>query len=244
MRLTSPSTNVSESGFRAQLRQANLPDLVQMECLARSRRSIRVTTVGNIGYLFFADGQVIHASTLELDGEAAAQEILLWSQGTFEPCDRPWPAKPTIDKSWQVLLLEAANARDERTHENVVALSNSRPVVSQAASISEEVEIMAKNSLADSSLKNDDPDVALRINAQGVVLSSHGAGEDFAEMVSYACRLVEVIGDLMGMEDFHALEYASSGGRCFIYREDSGDIVVLKSADAHIIGQLRDRLGL
>ena len=58
------------------------------------------------------------------------------------------------------------------------------------------------------------------------------------------CRLVEIIGDLMGMEDFHALEYASSDGRCFIYREDGGDIAVLKSADPHVIGQLRDRLGL
>jgi hypothetical protein len=244
MRLSSHSSELSESGFRAQLRQANLPDLVQMECLSRSRRAIRVTTVGNIGYLFFADGQVIHASTLELDGEAAAREILLWSQGTFEACDRPWPSRPTIAKSWQLLLLEAAQAHDEQARGKVVALAaNHRPDDSEASPISE-VEIMTKNSLADASLKKDEPRLALRINAQGAVVSSHGAGEDFAEMVAFACRLVEVIGDLLGMDGFQALEYAMGDGRCFIYREADGDIVAIKSSDPHTMGQIRDRLGL
>jgi hypothetical protein len=244
MRLSSHSSEVSESGFRAQLRQANLPDLVQMECLSRSRRAIRVTTVGNIGYLYFTDGQVIHASTLELDGEAAARDILLWSQGTFEACERPWPARPTIAKSWQLLLLEAAQAHDEQLRGTVDTLSaNNRPDDSETSPISE-VDIMSKHSLADASLKKDEPRLALRINAQGAVVSSHGAGEDFAEMVAYACRLVEVIGDLLGMDGFQALEYAMGDGRCFIYRESEGDIVAVKSADPHTISQLRDSLGL
>jgi hypothetical protein len=245
MRQSSHSSEVSESGFRAQLRQANLPDLVQMECLSRSHRAIRVTTVGNIGYLFFAEGQVIHACTLELDGEAAAREILLWSQGTFEPCERPWPAKPSIAKSWQALLLEAAQTVDEQTHRNVVPLPAPHwDLDEHARPISQEVETMTKNSLADANVKKEDPRLALRLNQQGGIISSHGASEDFAEMVAYACRLVEVIGDLLGMDGFQALEYASSDGRCFIYREPSGDIVVVKSSEAHTIGQLRDRLGL
>jgi hypothetical protein len=246
MRLSSPSSDVTESGFRAQLRQANLPDLVQMECLSRSRRAIRITTVGNIGYFFFADGQVIHASTLELEGEAAAREILLWSQGTFEPCDRPWPPKPTIHKTWQALLLEAAQAQDERARRSVLALPQQRPGDGKTRPIPQEAEpmSMSKPSLADASFKNDEPRLALRLSAQGAILNSHGASEDFAEMVSYACRLVEVIGDLLGMETFHALEYASGDGRCFIYREKNGDIVAVKSGDAQTIGQLRERLGL
>ena len=245
MRQSSHSTEVSESGFRAQLRQANLPDLVQMECLSRSRRAIRVTTVGNIGYLFFAEGQVIHASTLELDGEEAAREILLWSRGTFEPCERPWPTKPTIHKSWQVLLLEAAQTEDERLQRNLVALpAPPRPAEEQVSFGSQEVETMTKNSLADAASKKDEPRIALRINAHGALVSSHGASEDFAELVAYACRLVEVIGDLLGMDGFQALEYASSDGRCFFYREPNGDTVALKSADVQTGAQLRERLGL
>jgi hypothetical protein len=244
MRLSSShSSELSESGFRAQLRHANLSDLVQIECLSRSRRAIRVTTVGNIGYLFFADGHVIHASTLETDGEAAAREILLWSQGTFEPCERPWPARPTIDKSWQVLLLEAAHTQDERASRNVVALPAHRPSTPAAPS-TEEIQTMAKHSLADAAQKEDEPRLALRLNARGGIVSSRGASEEFAEMISYACRLIELIGDLIGMEGFQALEYAALEERCFVYRESDGDIVVVKSADAHTIGQLRERLGL
>jgi hypothetical protein len=215
-----------------------------MECLARSHRVIRVTTVGNIGYLFFAGGQIVHASSLELDGEDAAREILLWSQGTFEPCERPWPTRPSITKSWQALLLEAAQALDEQTHPNLVALPTTQRADEQARDISQEVEIMTKNSLADANLGKPEPRLALRLNPQGTVVSSHGASEDFAEMVAYACRLVEVIGDLLGMDGFQALEYACNDGRCFIYREPAGDVVVIKSADANTIGQLRERLGL
>jgi hypothetical protein len=245
MRQSSQSTEVSESGFRAQLRQANLPDLVQMECLSRSRRAIRVTTLGNIGYLFFAEGQVVHASTLELDGEAAAREILLWSQGTFEPCERPWPPKPTIAKSWQVLLLEAAQTVDEGVQRNIVALpAHHRAADEQPSLAPQEVEIMTESSLVDAGWKQGEPRIFLRIDAQGAVVSSHGAGEDFAELVAYACRLVEVVGDLLGMDEFQALEYACGDGRCFFHREPNGDTVAVKSADAHTIGQLRERFGL
>jgi hypothetical protein len=63
-------------------------------------------------------------------------------------------------------------------------------------------------------------------------------------MMAYACRLVEVIGEFLGMDGFQALEYASGESRCFIYREANGDIVAQKPADAATVGQLRERLGL
>src|SRR5258708_31956149 len=110
------------TGFQAQIRGASLWDLVQIECLARKHRVVRVTTVGNVGYLYFDGGNIVHAATLEQEGERAAFEMLEWNQGTFESCDRAWPASPTITVSWQTLLLRAAQTTDAQGRATAVAL--------------------------------------------------------------------------------------------------------------------------
>src|SRR5258708_24638128 len=109
------------TGFQAQIRGASLWDLVQIECLARKHRVVRVTTVGDVGYLYFDAGNIVHAATLELEGETAAFEMLGWTQGTFEPCDRVWPDRPGITAGWQTLLLRAAQIKDEQGRGKIVA---------------------------------------------------------------------------------------------------------------------------
>ena len=76
-------------GFRAKLAGVSLWDLVQMECLARSRAVVLVTGEAGIGYLYFDRGLIVHAVTAELSGQQAALEILSWTNGSFQPCDRP-----------------------------------------------------------------------------------------------------------------------------------------------------------
>src|SRR5450432_2426777 len=109
-------------GFQAQFRGASLWDLVQMECLARNRRVVRVTTVGNIGYLYFDGGNVVHAATLDSEGEDAAFQMLEWSHGSFEPCEREWPSTHSISISWQNLMLKAAHANDEIGRHKLIGL--------------------------------------------------------------------------------------------------------------------------
>ena len=112
----------SAIGFHAQLEGASLWDLVQMECLARSRLVVQVTGEGGVGYLYFDGGHVVHAATARRLGQAAALEILGWTRGTFQASDRSWPSSgPTIDISHESLLLHAAKDRDERGASNLVA---------------------------------------------------------------------------------------------------------------------------
>src|ERR1700727_1764087 len=106
-----PTSSVRGSGFVARIKGANLADLVQMECLAGSKRVVRVTSGDHVGYLFFRTGHLVHALARSLIGEAAAMEMLSWDEGTFDPAERDWPAKDTIHCSWQGLLLRAAQAR-------------------------------------------------------------------------------------------------------------------------------------
>ncbi len=100
-------------GFSAQLRGASLWDLVQIECLSRSRRSMQVVGEGGVGYLYFDRGRVVHATTAQAVGEAAALEILAWTNGSFQASDRPWPEQPSIQTALEGLLLRAAQLRDE-----------------------------------------------------------------------------------------------------------------------------------
>ena len=87
--------SVQARGFSAQLRGVGLWDLVQMECLARSRVVVRVVGEGGVGYLYFDRGRVMHAVTAHYAGERAALEILSWSNGSFQACDRAWPDRET-----------------------------------------------------------------------------------------------------------------------------------------------------
>src|SRR6185503_20275901 len=122
----SPNT-MRESGFRASLHGASLADLVQMECLSGRERVMRVCSGGEVGYLFFRGGQLVHAVSRRGVGETAALEILRWNDGTFEPCNAGWPERDSISSSWQNLLLIAAQHRDESGRHNLVAFPGARP---------------------------------------------------------------------------------------------------------------------
>ena len=70
-----------------------------MECLARSHRVVQVVGEGGVGYLYFDRGRIVHATTAQRTGEAAALEILDWTNGSFQSCERGWPAQATIRTS-------------------------------------------------------------------------------------------------------------------------------------------------
>ena len=93
----------------------SLWDLVQFECLRRRpERALRVTSQGQVGFMYFRDGNVVHASTLRATGEPAMREMLLWTTGSVEPWPARWPERESITAPWQSLLLGAAHAADQR----------------------------------------------------------------------------------------------------------------------------------
>jgi hypothetical protein len=236
------------AGFQAQIRGANLWDLVQIECLARNSRVVRVTTVGNVGYLFFEGGNIVHASTREFEGEAAAFEVLQWNQGTFEVCERAWPDQPSITISWQNLLLRVAQAKDERARGKVVVL----PSKERAAEPDDEPTLIAEVPMSMKTPTNgtaadwhvDDFEVAVRLAPNGDVLDSRGTVENFADMAAYAARIAEILGDLLGLEGFRGLEAASRKGRCLILMEQEGTVLAVKPSPRADVSLIKERIGL
>ena len=118
------------------------------------------------------------------------------------------------------------------------------PTVSQAGTA---VSIARGDQLTDFS-------VMLRVGANGAILKNKGAGEDLAGVVAYALRLVELVGDLLGLDRFVAMECTfkedvpsgpSRGSkRCLLFTEANGDSVALRPRPEANIQPLRESLGL
>jgi len=242
-----PSSGSRGSGFQGQIKGASLADLVQMECLAGSRRVVRVISGSNSGYLYFKNGGVIHALSKSLVGEAAAMEMLKWNEGTFEPVEREWPAKDTIAANWQTLLMRAAQARDESEAEkNVIALHRDswRPRSAKDLAVESVAFDATPIEVGDHVLRSEDFEFVIRLNPNGAVIQNEGTTEDFADIVAYACRLTELIGNLLGMEQFVAMECTFKSGRCFIVLEENGDVVAFRPRPNADLNSIRTLYGI
>jgi hypothetical protein len=233
-----------QTGFRASL-QVGLPDLVQLECLANTRGSFRVTSGKKIGYLVFDGGQLIHAITSDLTGEGAAFEILNWSEGTFEPCNVGWPETPTIHSKWESLLLLAAQARDESGRRRVVSLptrasaKRSVPPVAPAPAATSEPTSMSAIPEPPGAVQ-----AFIRMDPAGKVLATRGDVEELEAVASYTVRLAEIVGDALGLERFVALEASENTRRWFIHRDKAGNLLALRAVADGDFGALRQRIGL
>jgi hypothetical protein len=234
------------AGFQAQIRGASLADLVQMECLAGSHRVVRVASGANLGYLYFRGGGVVHAAARALVGEAAALEILSWNEGSFEPIEREWPSRESVSCSFQSLLLRAAQARDERAAQSVVALrGDPRVPRPKGAPASESLELQATPlEVAGHVLRGEDFEMILRLDASGAVLLNRGGAQDFADIVAYACRLAELIGTRLGAERLMGMECSFKSGRCFVVVEPDGNVVALRPHPHADSAALRGLLGV
>jgi hypothetical protein len=100
-------------GFEGVMLGATLQDLIQMECLTLATRSVKVETHDQVGIIYFAGGQVVHAQVGSVSGEEAFYEMLRWKNGNFTIQDGVRPTEETITRHWQGLLLESASRNDE-----------------------------------------------------------------------------------------------------------------------------------
>jgi len=223
----------TDSGFRAELTGVALADLVQLECAARSNRAFRVRSGNSVGYLYFANGQVIHAATENAVGEQAAVELLSWSDGAFEASALPMPQAPTIKRSWQHLLLMAAQAQDEVRRKKLVSF----PKSPRSSAVLEVPRPEARASTMSQVVVNPQPD------ARGTPSSAPNA-EAASSVAAYAVRLADLIGDDLGLGALAALEVELGPTRVFAVREPSGKITGASVATDTEALAYRERWGL
>lgn len=64
---------------------------------------MRAEVPGNVGYVFLHEGEVVHATTLTLEGEDALRAILRWRKASLAFCERLWPKGRSVKRPWTEL---------------------------------------------------------------------------------------------------------------------------------------------
>jgi two-component system chemotaxis response regulator CheB len=109
-----PNRVQNSSGFAGTLRNIQLIDIVQMCCLAGTSLCVRVRQDNEHGTIYIQEGEVVHAHCGSLIGVEAFFTILGWQSGQFDTMDAAAIDSPTIKKTCQFLLMEAARQADEQ----------------------------------------------------------------------------------------------------------------------------------
>jgi len=186
----------------------------------------------------FSGGQVVHAMTRTLRGEAAALEILSWQHGSVEPCRLQLPEHPSITRTWQELVLRSAQRINEQRKDD-------RPVPEDLDDVewlsSGEPETGASSERVRRRVIR-----AARLDARGQVVVARGDGdqEEFAELSAYAARMTQVVGEALGMTGFRALEWTLPDRNGLAYLEENGGLAALEALPQADLNALRRRVGL
>jgi hypothetical protein len=232
------------AGFAARLTGATLFDLIQFECLERSQRIVHVSDGSRVGFLYFRNGNLVHAVQGADAGEPAVRRMLRWQGGAFETCDGPWPARETIQTAWQGLLMGAAQAADEEAHERVPRLLPfpTREPVATGSQRSEEHVNNRSAGPGGTSVETMLGATTLRLSPDGEVTSGSPPPE-LVDTIAYAARMADLVGEVLCLEEFAAIELTLSDGACVLAREPNGDLLAARGGRNADVAALRRTLG-
>jgi CheY-like chemotaxis protein len=131
MAKTAPSDGV----VRGNLSQMNVIDLMQSLEMGRKSCRISLANEGEKCEVFFAEGQVKHATYGSLVGDEAVFKVLRWTGGSFELDFEGKTDKETTQLNTQGLLMEGLRLLDE-SQRDAGAEPESEPASSSVASSS------------------------------------------------------------------------------------------------------------
>lgn len=75
--------------------------------------TLTVRSNGNVGFLYFRNGELIAAEAGEMKGDIAARHIINWENSTIEIINSCKKSKREIEKSLMHILMESARIKDE-----------------------------------------------------------------------------------------------------------------------------------
>lgn len=120
------------------LRILTLPSIVQINCTERNQAHLLLRRQGQEGSLFFADGNIVHATLGSKIGEEAIYDLLMWEDGDFELEMGVLSPERTITQNWSGLLLEGMRRIDENA-----AAWDGLDILTESESQEQEVKEMA-----------------------------------------------------------------------------------------------------
>jgi Domain of unknown function (DUF4388) len=245
----------TQTGFRAHLQGIGLHDLVTLQNLVRASGVFVVLSGDRTGSLNFSRGQLLHAETGELSGDAAALEILSWREGEFINSERTSPERTTITSSLESLLLRLAKDIDD-------ALPSTDPPLTTATGVRRRMEggpasfrtthqglgvpstmpatrrLAAAATPGMAALAPKTPTRAgepragvtnVLVNPQGILVDGNGIDPDtLGAKVAYMARLTDLVSQAMGSGDTRSVRV----------RNASSELTLRRYGDGHVAGSL------
>ena len=95
------------------LQDLSLASLVQMACTEQLQARLAVQRDGQEAQLYFEDGNIVHITLDDREGEEVIYDLLAWEEGTFALEKGVPPPAHTVTSSWSSLLLEGMRRLDE-----------------------------------------------------------------------------------------------------------------------------------
>lgn len=247
-----------QGGFRAHLQGIGLHDLVMLQNLVRASGVFVVLSGDRTGTLHFSRGQLLHAETLDLTGDAAALEILSWREGEFINAERSSLEKTTVMASLESLLLRLVKEAEARSLEPPLSSATGvrRRMEGAPASVrttqhglgvpnapppSRRLAAAATPGMAALAPKTPTRAGEARFGTTNVLVSPHGVildgnGPDsdiLGSRVAYMTRLTDLISQAMGSGDTRAVKVRTAGNELLMRRHADGHVSAsLGPADA------------
>jgi hypothetical protein len=181
-----------------------------------------VEVVGNVGYLFFLEGEVVHASTLELEGEPAVVAILAWREVRLSWCERRWPQERSVRRDWNQF---AAAAQTPTPAVAVVAAKAEHevrelPTLAHASEVHFPSSLGLRQVLGRAEFKN-----ALRLAAGGHVTDSRGSVAHLKPILRSTVTLGDLLGATLGLGPLIGAEASAPGFHRLVARSAEDDSV-------------------
>ena len=95
------------------LEEVSISTLLQMLLVERHRVAVLLRRPGSQGTFFLDNGVIVHATLGNLEGKAAAMELLSWKAGRFRVLKSTPVPNPTLGGDPAHLFLEACRRQDE-----------------------------------------------------------------------------------------------------------------------------------
>jgi hypothetical protein len=99
------------------LKDLRLANIIQINCIERNVAKVTVTSLDRIGFIYFTDGQIVHAEFNPFIGERAIQEMLALNDGKFKVEAGIESPANTINRPWNSVVLEALRLLDEKNQQ-------------------------------------------------------------------------------------------------------------------------------
>jgi DNA-binding NtrC family response regulator len=97
----------------SQIHGINISSFLQLIDIEGKVCTLTVRSHGNVGYLYFRDGELIAAEANGQKGEAAALNIISWNNSIIEISDKCQRNKREIERPLMQILMESARLKDE-----------------------------------------------------------------------------------------------------------------------------------